>query len=646
MEAGEPADTRPTEDEPQQATVPGRSAGLITLTALLVLVPLVTGNLSMLGVGPWPLLYDTIALPRLVLAVVLALVAFAWLWVDRLRAAAEPIRWNGALLCVAGLAVLAVISTTTSLDTRLSLLGQSERLEGLVTFALYALLFFLGLQYVRSVRDLRVLAIGLAAAATLSAAYGLVQFAGFDPASYIIENPGFDLHRAFATFGNPNFLAGLLVLALPVVGGLAASAHTRTREAAGWLAVAIVAGALLLTFTRGAWFAAFVQLAAAGLFVWRGRIKLATSARRGLAATVVLVIAGALATIGRGGELDALARITRITGGALGERPLGWQAALDAALARPWLGYGPDTYVMAFRLHRPDAYVNAFGAEGTLGNAHNWPLQVAATLGVPAALLLVAAIVWALVASGRTVSTKSGPVFAGVWLGCLGYAIFMLTNVAIHGASVPFWLLLGALAAPSAHRFKRPAVKFVSAALAALGVVVLAASVAASGALLAADRNHLHARMAYRGDLAGEPLAYADAAVRLNPTSLKYARSRAEVLADRFYTLPPTASAEERRAAFDAADAAFGGLMLRHPSDYAGRAWHAALLASAARTLGATEAQAQAEAGVDGELASRAMETALEASELDIQAAEISALADGAVDSAAVNRTLFVRGLP
>ena len=88
-------------------------------------------------------------------------------------------------------------------------------------------------------------------------------------------------------------------------------------------------------------------------------------------------------------------------GGSAHERLLTAAIAGEAALARPLFGYGPDAFLPAFRAHRSDAYAETFGPVHTLNNAHSWPLQYAATLGLPGAALLVAAIVAALWRSRR-----------------------------------------------------------------------------------------------------------------------------------------------------------------------------------------------------------------------------------------------------
>ena len=56
-------------------------------------------------------------------------------------------------------------------------------------------------------------------------------------------------------------------------------------------------------------------------------------------------------------------------------------------LSKPLFGYGPATFLAAFRLHRPASISRQFGSNFTMNNAHSWPFQYAATLGVMGAVL-------------------------------------------------------------------------------------------------------------------------------------------------------------------------------------------------------------------------------------------------------------------
>lgn len=106
-----------------------RRAPLWITAAMLALVAVATSNLTGLGIGAMALTYDTIALPRLVIAVVLTLAAWA-LWFVHAAREAEPLRVDIVWALLGGLAAWAVLSTVLSPHRALAVLGQSERRPG------------------------------------------------------------------------------------------------------------------------------------------------------------------------------------------------------------------------------------------------------------------------------------------------------------------------------------------------------------------------------------------------------------------------------------------------------------------------------------------------------------------------------------
>ncbi len=631
-----------------------------TVAVMLVLVVLGTANLTGIGIGSGPLLYDTIALARLVPALVLTCAAWtAWFALRARRG--EPLRADLVWALLGGLALWAAVSLAFSPHRLHGVLGQSERLEGLVTFVLYALVYGLTLQVVRRIGDARLLLSALGGAATLVALYGLVQFAGFEPFDYTFEGYTFETRRAFATFGNPNFLAGLLVLALPPLGALSIRARSQAVRMGWALAAVVVAAALVATFSRAAWAGAAVQAVLGGVVLWRARAAIDWRALRvplaiGAVAFAVLVAVSAGAT----GELDVVRRLAEASErtGSAGERSMLGGIAIAAAGERPVTGYGPDAFLAAFRANRTDDYVLGFGARTTMNNAHAWPPQLAATLGVPGALLHLAALATALGLSARTVFRRTprrpraadppaaaGPdpdpltpsadlLYAAAWVGAAGFALTMLANVAVLGATVPFFVLLGIVGAPAARavELRAPAVPLGGAAFASALTV---AAVVASAALVTADASYLAARNAFRGLAAGDAVALTERAVALNPTSVKYSRGLAEV------TAAPAASAlvagrpaEEVRALLPGALAAYERHLARHPADYPGLAWYGSL---------------QVRAGValdDPALVAAGQRAAQRAATLDRQNEEVFELAMGATSAFAIESAAGVLPLP
>ncbi|MHB1322802.1 MAG: O-antigen ligase family protein [Coriobacteriia bacterium] len=614
---------------------------VLVLGAMFALVPVVSGNLTFLGIGSQSLTYDPIALPRFVLAAALASAGWLLWWLGA-RTKPPVLRLDPVWGVLAALGAWAAVSTALSPHRALALLGQSERLEGLVTVLMYGILYGLGLQAVRRVADARAVLSALGAGAALMAAYGLLQFTGIDPAGYALEGFAFDTRRAFGTLGNPNFLGGLLVLALPVLAALAVSSAGPRARVAWWAATLIAGGAVIATFTRAAWLVAILEV---GIMVlaWRRSGGGARPERKPMAliaaATTVVALTVAI-SMTTTGETNIIERIEDafMAGGGASERTLAIGIAAEAVRERPLLGYGPDAFLPAMRLHRTDAYVALFGENRIVNNAHSWPVQYAVTLGVPGAFLLVAALGLALWRGRALVRvTDAAPagsvLMSGAWIGCLGYCGFMLTNVAVPGSVLPLWAVLGVLGRPGARPVTLPA--FARPASAALSGLALAVAVFGGAALLAADATYLAARDAYHEQRFEESARLAGKASELNPLSVKYARGEAQALAQ----LVPSAimggtSAVRVRELYDSADAAFSEARTMSPRDYPAAAWQAALRARAGAHLR------------DDELLRLAGQAATEAAALDRQHAAVGALVSGDTSDAAAMRAAAVPALP
>ena len=71
--------------------------------------------------------------------------------------------------------------------------------------------------------------------------------------------------------------------------------------------------------------------------------------------------------------------------GSDSQRIEGWRVALVALRAHPWrtltLGWGPETFPLAYRLYRSQAAVEFLGAGRIADHAHNLPLELLVTIG-------------------------------------------------------------------------------------------------------------------------------------------------------------------------------------------------------------------------------------------------------------------------
>lgn len=272
------------------------------------------------------------------------------------------------------------------------------------------------------------------------------------------------VYRAYGTFEQPNPFAGFIGIGLPIAIALATYYVMRTAYSAlrrhglrlthyvlliGYGAAALLlAAALYLSFSRGAWLAAAAAIGAmisvAPRRLWLGL---------GLAAVAVL---GLLALSGAGllpqsisarladaGELFDIRDVRGVpindANYALIERQAHWQAALNMLTDKPWTGVGFANYQSAYEQYR------LLNWPMPLGHAHNIYLNVAAETGLPG--LAAYSLLWLTIigVTLRTIRRVRG-LERAMAIGLMGTWIHLSTHLLVDNLYVNnTHLLIGAL---------------------------------------------------------------------------------------------------------------------------------------------------------------------------------------------------------
>src|SRR5688500_4230346 len=178
-------------------------------------------------------------------ALALWLIQRPWRTVDWLNGD-MVLSWLGArpaVLAAGGVALAWLLATATSVAPEQSWWGLPPRWAGTRAQLAHAALFAICVLTLRTRSQLLRVAVVTTVSAALAGTYALVQRAGRDPVEwggYIGAQQAADLSiRPPGTFGNPNFLAGYLALAV----FLTAAAILSVRR--GW-ARALLGGALVI----------------------------------------------------------------------------------------------------------------------------------------------------------------------------------------------------------------------------------------------------------------------------------------------------------------------------------------------------------------------------------------------------------------
>lgn len=418
---------------------------------------------------------------------------------------AAAVRWRPPRpVAVVGAALLCwlVLATATAHDPLTALVGHPRRHLGLAGWIVCALALLAGTGLRGGGRRLVGRTVTLAAGVTGAAV--AADLLGWDP-----FGTRFAGGRVGGLLGQPLYLAVTTLLVGAVAVGIAADRSERW----GWRMVGVVgavgaAVALGASQTRGAWLGA---LAAIGLVAARrgrgrgprreaavesagGRREAAvetagergpgpagpgdpkagsaarpcrrrrwpdrdpgigSAGRRGRALTaagLALAALGAVLTV-TGPRLADLA--DRDAAGGIG-RVDEWRVAVRVVADDPITGVGPDGYRIAAPAHIDDDYTRRHGRDEVVDRAHSAPLDVAATAGVPAALLFVGLMGVLLVRCARVISRSSDTVLVAAAAGVVAWSVQMLVGFPIAEVDPLAWLLAGMVVAATSARPSRP----------------------------------------------------------------------------------------------------------------------------------------------------------------------------------------------
>ncbi|MBX7246570.1 MAG: O-antigen ligase family protein [Candidatus Sumerlaeaceae bacterium] len=310
--------------------------------------------------------------------------------------------------------------------------------------------------------DFRRAAVWVSLVTTICAIYAFLQRAGIEPLNLFHRSPSttFELIPNFpaSTFGNGNFAAHFLVPALLLIVGAALSSAGQIR----WLLlIGAVTGSafLLLTQSRGGVLTLLIGLSVLGIAfpLAKRPVRLRPLLISGLA--IAAVIAGSFVS---GTAQRFLQSPPQGETSTARYRELIWRDTARMIADRPMLGTGIGNYDVGIMAYASESLLQqqtgAFASE-RVNRAHNDYLDIAAELGLPGLILLLAALACVGLAAWRSI--RSGNMahlgaISAVFATCLYCLIdFPLNNPA---SSLLFWTLAGALVGTQTHNnFRRPA---------------------------------------------------------------------------------------------------------------------------------------------------------------------------------------------
>ena len=336
-----------------------------------------------------------------------------------------------------------VLAFAGSADRTASWRGEFPEYQGLLTVLAYLAAYGLArLAFAPAVdgrsRSMVPLFCAMTVTTGLVGGYAVMQRLGLDPLWGFAERP-------FATVGQANSMAALLVVGLPGVLAAYAACGRRSRVlvvVAGLLGMA----AALMSLSRGGWLA---LLAAGSVALALSRPHLR---RRTLLLGAVIVIAlGALAASVPAGR-DAVDRAAARVAAATDTKAV--STAKHLALARigvgialdhPWLGIGQDVFP-EFAQQFADQHLPRTEADllrpRRSESPHNALLSIADAAGIPALLAYLAflgVVVRRALHAQRSADNRALPVVMII----IGYVVSSLFMTPEVSSTVTFWVVAG-----------------------------------------------------------------------------------------------------------------------------------------------------------------------------------------------------------
>ena len=272
-----------------------------------------------------------------------------------------------------------MLSTALSIAPQLSLWGSYQRMQGTYTWLAYVTVFFSVVLVARTPKQWERL-VSVALLASLPAAiYAIVQHFDWDPIDWGSTQPW----RVTSTAGNPIFLAGYLLMVLPLT--LARIVAWRRRIAAPYV--------LLLVLQLLAVYYAESRGPTVGLAFGLTAFVALVALLRGVRWPVfVLASVAAVAMLGvmlsrppqRARGPARLAQVFAWEEASGRVRVLIWQGITDLLRRDPTravVGHGPETLLLAFAAVHPAELATVLRPDTPPDRAHNDTLDALETLG-------------------------------------------------------------------------------------------------------------------------------------------------------------------------------------------------------------------------------------------------------------------------
>ena len=401
----------------------------ITLSIILFLLPII-----ILPPSSFPTSYN---IPKIILLYCCGIVLFFCLLIERKNLKFD--KFDKLLFLFIS---IIFISTIFSINLKTSILGSTNRYEGLLTFICYYLVYYCSRYFLeKKEKTLKLALITISFTSILA----ILQYYNVPFIHEIFTTQHTGNSFASSTFGNRNFFASFLCISLPFT----MCYYIFYNKKIYLLVSCISFYALIATLTRSAWLAFFVFSMFGIIYLIKHKnLKMFKNAGILLILFILLfsifyfpkkapVETRYTATVEDIKNINDPAKNQRI---GSGRKPI-WDSAFKIIESNPIIGSGPDTfYVELKKNHTAYLFEEIVPLINALPDkAHNEFLQIAATLGIPA-LIVYLIFLFITIKHLFFIKTQSSLILL---LCIISYLVQAFFNISTIGVAPIFYFLLG-----------------------------------------------------------------------------------------------------------------------------------------------------------------------------------------------------------
>lgn len=340
---------------------------------------------------------------------------------------------------------LVLLSTIFSSNIKISILGEENRYEGTLMFAVYIIIYFCAKKYFKYEK----ISIFINVMFVVSMVIGILGIA-----QQYISNlnlyPIFD-KGICSTFGNSNFFGSYISIVLPI----SAVAFIFSGSKKGLLLSLVMFFNMVSSGTRSAW-VAFMVVGLLGLIYLIKQKNKKYFIRAGILLLLFVIIfiyllIGFDFIMGKSNKVNYTkmklkqikqemiqAKETKNFNRLGSTRIFIWKMSLKLMVKKPIFGCGPDNLWYGFLQYCPEE-VAWFGM--IIDKAHNEYLHIGATLGIPALITYITFISSILIPKIKLAIKNK--IYFCICLSIISYLVQAIFNISTIGIAPLFWMILG-----------------------------------------------------------------------------------------------------------------------------------------------------------------------------------------------------------